>query len=288
MRKLVSVVTGLFLIIMLAACNQTAEPVAKKDNNTKDQKQTEEKSEKISELTLAEVFEKATAASEELKSFGLRMDLEQEITGPETVNVKSTVDAKATQNPMALHQKMKMTVPDTAEQMETEMYLTPEGIYMFAPTGEGWMKFPTEMAEELMQSTPQQSNPIGELKKLEKYVDDFKFEQDDNSYILTLKASGDKFNELINESIEQALQEMSQEVMASQDLNIKSIEYEIYIDKETFYPSKLNMKMDMDITAEGETISLKQIISGEYMDYNQIGEITIPQEIVDTAIEMEM
>ncbi len=76
--------------------------------------------------------------------------------------------------------------------------------------------------------------------------------------------------------------------MASQDLNIKNIEYEIYIDKETFYPSKLNMNMDMDITVEGETISLKQIISGEYLDYNQIGEITVPQEIVDTAFEMEM
>lgn len=282
MRKMISVVTGLMLALMLAACNQTAEPVVKKDDQKK------KTSDKVSELTLAEVFTNATTASEGLKSFGLKMDLEQQISGPETMTVKSTVEAQATQNPIALHQKMKMEVPGTSEQIETEMYFTPEGIYMFDPAGEGWMKFPTEMAEQLMQGTPQQSNPVEELKKLQKYVDDFQFEQDDHFYILKLKASGDKFNELINESMEQALPEMSQEALASQDLNIKSIEYEIYIDKKTFYPSKLNMKMDMDISAEGETVSLFQIVSGEYTDYNQIGEIIVPQKILDTALEMEM
>lgn len=289
MKKTLAFLLGVLLMMMLVACNQKAEPVGTNDDNSNNESnQVGETNEVISELTLGEVLEKATSASESLKSFGMKMDLEQQMSGAETMNIKSVIDMKASQEPLAIYQNITMEVQGTSEIIESEMYLTEDGIYMYEQTGEGWMKFPTEMSEVLTQSTPQQSNPAEELKKLQEYVDDFTFEQDGSFYILKLSASGEKFNKLINETLQQSLPEMTEAITASQDMKINKIEYEIWIDKKTYYPSKLAMNMDMNITDAGQTVSLKQTMKGEYTEHNNIGEITIPQEILDSAIEMEL
>lgn len=42
------------------------------------------------------------------------------------------------------------------------------------------------------------------------------------------------------------------------------------------------------MTAEGETINVKQQMFGEYSKHNEVGEITVPQEVLDSAAEMDM
>lgn len=281
-------------MLMLAACNQTAEPVdsneeVTKTDETQVQEETQDEEETVSELTLSEVLERSTAASDSLDSFAVQMDLQQEMSGVENLSISSVIDMKAVTKPMAIHQKMNMEVPGSSEQVETELYFTEEGIYMLQPMGEGWMKLPTELSDQVMQSSPQQSNPAEELKKLQKFVDDFTFEQDESSYILTLSASGDKFQEFIDDAIQQSLTpEMTEGMDVTTDMKINKVDYQITIDKETFYPSTLNMNMDMDITVDGETIHLVQKMNGKYTEYNQINEIIVPQEVIDSATEINM
>lgn len=276
MKKTLSIFTGFLLILLLAACNQTAEPVYEKDTI------------EDSDLTLSEVLEKSTAASAELKNFAAKMDIEQEMSGAETMTIKSSLDMKASQNPMAFYQKMKMELPGSSESVETEMYFTEEGIYMLQPMGEGWVKFPTEMEDMIMQTTAQQPNPAEELERLKEFMDDFTFEQDGKFFILKLSASGDKFKELIDETLQETLPEMAGDMDAALDMNINSVEYEIWVHKDTFFPGKMNVSMDMDMSAEGETVNIKQRMNGEYTDHNKVGEITIPQEIIDSALDMGM
>lgn len=294
MKKTLSLLVGIVIMLMLAACNQTAEPVDTNEEVTETdatqvEEETQDEEETVSELTLSEVLERSTAASDSLDSFAVQMDLQQEMSGVENLSISSVIDMKAVTKPMAIHQKMNMEVPGSSEQVETELYFTEDGIYMLQPMGEGWMKLPTELSDQVMQSSPQQSNPAEELKKLQKFVDDFTFEQDENSYILTLSASGDKFQEFIDDAIQQSLTpEMTEGMDVTSDMKINKVDYQITIDKETFYPSTLNMNMDMDITVDGETIHLVQKMNGKYTEYNQINEITVPQEVIDSAAEINM
>lgn len=276
MKKTLSILTGFLLILLLAACNQTAEPVNEKETL------------EDSDLTLSEVLEKSTAASAELKNFAAKMEIEQEMSGAETMTIKSSIDMKASQNPIAFYQKMNMELPGSTESFETEMYFTEEGIYMFEPMDGGWMKFPTEMADMIMQTTAQQPNPAEELERLKKFMDDFTFEQDEKFFILKLSASGDKFKELIDETLQETLPELTGDMNTALDMNINSVEYEIWVYKDTFFPGKMNISMDMDMSAEGETVNVKQRMNGEYTDHNKVGEITIPQEILDSALDMGM
>lgn len=283
MKKSLSILIGLLLVFMLAACNQTATPVNNATNNNE-----ESSKEKQSELTLEEVLEKSTAASENLKSFSVKMDMNQTISSSldeMNMDTHSVIDMDVVMDPMTFYQKMTMTMGE--EKVEMESYFSEEGMFFYEPSGGQWMKFPQEMADMFLQMAGEQQNPGDELKKLQKFVDDFTFEQDDKNFILKLKAAGEKFNDFIKET---AMESMPAEMAGEElfnNMNIKSVDYEIVVDKETFNPVSLIMDMDMDMTIEDETINLKQKVNAQYLNLNKIDAITVPQEVIDSAVEMD-
>lgn len=294
MKKSLSILAGFFLIFILAACNQTAEPVDEPEKNneeTEATEKTEEKAEeKVSELTLEEVMNKSTEASVDLKSFSVKMDLTQDMSDQGDLNVQtnSVIDMNIVTEPMAFYQKMNMSMGEESESFETESYFSEAGMFFYEPSTSQWMKFPQEMTDTFLQMSGTQSNPGEELKKLQQFVEDFTFEQDTNNYILKLKASGEKFNEFIKET---AAQQLPPEISAEEalsDMKINAVDYEILIDKKTFYPVALNMDMDLEMTIDGQTIAMKQKMNGQYSNYNSIETITVPQEIIDSAVEMDM
>ncbi|WP_367949306.1 DUF6612 family protein [Bacillus sp. FJAT-29790] len=283
LKKTLSVLTGFLMIFMLAACNQTAKPVNQSDKETT--------AEKPSDLTLEEVLDKSTKASESLKGFSIKLDMTQNMSSDQEeqdLNTKSVIDMNIVTEPMAFYQKMTMSVEGSEEKFETESYFTEEGMFFFDAAGAQWMKFPKEMSDSLLQMSAQQTNPGEELKKLQKFVDDFTFKQDQKNYILKLEASGEKFNDFIKETAVGAMPpEMAQDELLN-NMKINSMEYEILVDKETFYPVSLNMVIDMEITVENQTIVMKQKMHGQYSNHNKVEIISVPKEVIDTAVEMNI
>ncbi|KAF0816402.1 hypothetical protein KIS4809_4799 [Bacillus sp. ZZV12-4809] len=289
MKKSLAILASFFMIFMLAACNETAKPANGSSAGTeKEETNTEESS----EMTLEEVLKKSTEASQELKSFSVKMNMNQEMSSGaegENMNIDSVIDMDVTTDPMAFYQKMAMSMAGAEESFDMESYFNEDGMFLYDAAGKQWMKFPKEMSDDLLQMSSQQTNPGEELKKLQEFVDDFTFEQDEKSFILKLKADGEKFNDFVKETAAETLPpEMAANGEMLENMNIKGVEYEIVIDKETFYPNVLNMVMDMEITAEGQKITMKQNMNGEYSNYNKVEAISVPQEVLDSAVEMEM
>lgn len=283
MKKGLSILLGFFFVLMLTACNSSAETMNNEDGAS---------NEKKSDLTLEQVFEKTTEASKELKSFKVKMDLKQEISSDQdeagNVNFDSTLEMDVIQDPMAFYQKMSTKTPGTEQIMEIESYFTKDGMYYYDPTSQTWMKFPSDMMDQVVQLSNQQTNPAAEIENLKKFVDDFKFQQDDKSYILLLNASGEKFTDFLKETIEQTLPEgMANSTEAIESMKINKMDYEIHIDKETFYPTVLNLNMEMEMSAEGQKITIAQDVKGQYVEHNHIDEIKIPQEVIEGAVEAQ-
>ncbi|WP_275695467.1 DUF6612 family protein [Ferdinandcohnia quinoae] len=291
MKKGLWIIFGLLFVLMLAGCNTKAEPVNKQEEPTKKQEKAVEKEE--AELTLGEVFEKVTEASKELNSFKVKMDMKQNISSDQdasaNMDINTTLEMDFVQDPMAFYQKMSMKMPELEEDMEMEIYFTKDGMYYYDPTSQMWMKFPSEMMEQLVQLSDQQTNPAAEIEKLKSFVDDFKFQQDDNNYILLLNASGDKFTDFLKETIQETLPEgMADSAEVFENMKINKMNYEIHIDKKTFYPTILNLSMDMEMSAEGQTVKIAQDIKSQYVEHNHIKEITVPQEVIEGAVESGM
>lgn len=268
---------------MLAACNSSAGTVNNEDGTSSAEK---------SDLTLEQVFEKTTEASKELNSFKVNMDLNQVINSDQdeaaNVTLESTLEMDVVQDPMAFYQKISTKIPGTEQVMDVESYFSKDGMYYYEPTSQTWMKFPSEMMEQLVQISNQQTNPAAEIENLKRFVDDFTFQQDDKSYILVLNASGEKFTDFLKETVEQTLPEgMANSAEAIESMKINHMDYEIHIDKETYYPTVLNLNMEMEMSAEGQKVTIAQDMKGRYVDHNHLDEIEIPQDIIEGAVEAQ-
>lgn len=266
------------LTFALAACNETATPANKEVKET-------------SEMTLEEVYNKSLAVSEELKSVSAKVNLQQKMNIPSedaNVDINAVMDMDIVVEPMQMYQKgttsMKTEDGSMNESMDSEMYFNGTEFYMYEGTGQQWMKLPVDAIGDIMAQT-NSANPANSLAEIEEYIKDFKFEQDDKSYILTLNSSGDKFNDLVQAQIDETIQSMAQAGEDVQlDVKINSISYLIHIDKQSFQTTKMDVNVDMDMEAEGESINMKQDMKTDFSNFNGVDKIEIPQEVIDSAI----
>ena len=134
------------------------------------------------------------------------------------------------------------------------------------------------------------ANPSLDMNMFKEFAEDFKFEQTDDEYILTLSASGDKFSELFKkvaaDNMPAGLEMDEQQAEVLENLEVKSLEYEIFIDKKTFYTNAFNMKMDMTMKVEGEEMHIDQKVKADISKINEIKTIKVPQEVIDNAIDI--
>jgi len=267
----------------MAACNQTAGSV-NGDNDNKG-KETQNKS----DLTLTEVFEKSGDAMNGLESYAAVMNMTQkmEMAG-ESMDIGSKTDMQYIVDPLTLHQKIEIDMGEENQIQAMEAYLTEDGFFMYEPSQDMWLKLPEEFVDQVLNLQEGQQNPADQLKQLETFIDDFKFTQDDSQYILTLKADGEKFNEFLKETMLSAMPEglpLDDELFGNMTFN--EVEYEIFIDKKSFYTTQLNMTMDMDTDVEGQTMKMKQKMNAVYSNFNGIDSIQVPEEALENAQDID-
>lgn len=278
MKKWTALLSIATLTLGLAACNETATPVQEKEVT------------ETSKLTLQEVYDKSMKVSEELKSVKGTIDMNQTMTMPSeemTLDIKSVLDMEYILEPMQMHQKgttTMMGIGEGGESQETEMetYITEDAMYVYEGTTAQWMKFPQEMVDQIM-SSANQTDPATQLQPLQEYLEQVEFEQDDDTYILTLKGSGEEFTALVKDQVDEALQNLTAGENINLDFTINSVDYVVHIDKESYQTTKLDTVIDMDMTMEGETMNLKMDAKTDFSKFNEIGEIVVPQEIIDSA-----
>lgn len=278
MKKWTVLLSIATLTLGLAACNETATPVTDKEVT------------ETSKLTLQEVYDKSMKVSEELKSVKGTVDMKQTMNIPSegmSMDINSVLDMEYIIEPMQMHQKGTITmmgIGEGGEPQETEMetYITEDGMYIYEGTTAQWMKFPQDMVDIMTEST-QQTDPSTQLQPLQAYLDKVEFEQDDENYILTLEGSGDEFTSLVQDQVDEALQSLPTEENVNLEFTINSVDYLVHIDKESFQTNNLDMVIDMDMTMDGETINMKMDVKTVFSKFNEIENIVVPQEIMDSA-----
>lgn len=122
------------------------------------------------------------------------------------------------------------------------------------------------------------------LSELESFIEDFTFKQNEDEFILTLDADDEKFNTLVQQELTSGSVEMND----IKDIEINGVEYEIFVDKKTYLPNQMNILMNINMSADGQKVTLKQDIDTAYSDYNSIDTISIPEEALKEAVELEM
>src|SRR5690625_2749324 len=245
------------MVIVLAACNDTAEPTEGKSEEAENEEQAQDQ-EQEEELTADEVYEKALEASEKMESAEVKMDMQQQIEagdGSGSMTTDSNFDTEMTMDPLAMHMegvtKMEMEGGDEdMPEMDMEIYMVEEAMYLYREQIGDWIKMEgasMDATEEVAGQEPDQSQQL-EMDK--DYMDDMDVEENDEAFMLKLDADGEKFNDLMKEMIEEnmpeeLLEQMGEEGQEALDnMTINGMSMEYTIDKETYDIN--SMKMDMD------------------------------------------
>ncbi|WP_139364909.1 DUF6612 family protein [Sutcliffiella halmapala] len=286
---------GFLAVMLLTACGNATNGNVQENEKKTDSTENEVESEVSTEphaLTADEVLKKSTEVMAQLTSYSMEMTANQEISmgGEDPLNMVTTTNTDMTINPLVMYQVTTMEDADSLMgSMETESYFSPEGIFFFDGMAAQWFKMPSEFAAEISALSEIQTNPAEQLEMLKAFSDDMTMKEENDVYVLNIEGSGEQYNEMISMfsgMIGDDMGAMMQEMLSMMTIN--QLNYEVHVNKETFYQTKVVVMMDMEMDLEGEKMVSVQTMESTFSNFNEVSEIIIPQEVLDNAEEISL
>ncbi|MCG1020397.1 DUF6612 family protein [Sutcliffiella horikoshii] len=309
MKSLKMMLVGILAVMLLTACGNTSNGVngnvegnaeaeettnEQTTNSTTDVEEVDatEETEEVETLTAEDVLQKSTEAMAELSSYSMEMVSDQEISmaGEDTIKMVTTTTTDMSLNPMAMYQVTSIEDADgMMESMDNESYFSEAGFFVYDSMAGQWFKMPEEFTAELNAMSEMQTNPAEQLEMLKAYSDDMTMTEEDGHYVLNFEGSGEQFNEMagmIGGMMGDDMGGMMEEMLSMMTVN--QLSYIVHVDKETFYQTKVLVNMDMEMDIEGEKVSSIQSVDSTLSNFDEVGEITVPQDVIDNAQEITM
>lgn len=289
MKKWMAALGAGTVAIGLGACGDAEAPTT--DEGVEPEQQAPEETRSASEI-----YEEALEAAEQTESVRAHSLTEQQMKmQPDGMEIDMTVDSELemTYEPQAFHQTGETSIVsediDNTNPILSEMYLTEQGLYMHETSVDMWLKMPEEMHEDMKAIAGQQSaDPARQLEELGEFREDFMLEETEDAYVLTLDASGEEFQQLMDEQLQKTLGQMEIEApLSPEDLEVHSVNYVITLDKETYLADRMQVDMALDVNVRGEMMAIESQMQVDYSDYDKVGPIEIPPEVLEQAQEIE-
>ncbi|MFB1051422.1 DUF6612 family protein [Paraliobacillus sp. JSM ZJ581] len=241
-----------------------------------------------------DLFNKAVEANEKIENLEVDMVINQQVSGdniPSDVseeNSKSldgvfptttTSTTKLQIEPLVLHQTIQvMGTP-------IEMYYSEQGLFTQKMNEDTWYKIDSDELGLLSQRMDEirSQTPDKQLDNFKEYLDEFSYEEHEDRYVLHLNASDLNIEKLLREQLGTSMLEelFTDEMMEA--IAINQLNYEITLDKSTYYVSSISTELDMTITDNGEETSISQKIDRTYTKYNELEDLKVPEEIITDA-----
>src|SRR5699024_9860057 len=105
-------------------------------------------------------------------------------------------------------------------EMDMEIYMVDGVMYLYSEQIGDWIKMEGASMDAIEEMAGQQPDPSEQLEMVKDYTADMDFEEKDNEYILNLDTDGDKFNDLMQEMIEENMPEELFEQMGEEEQEI--------------------------------------------------------------------
>lgn len=282
MKKWTSIAVGLLAAISITACgnNSAAPQEAAPAADTGAATQAE------ALPTAKELIEKVTTEGANLKSFHMQSNVNQDMkitAGENTQDQKlnMTIGMDYVGEPLGVYSEIVTEMPGVAEKTTMKQYITEKAAYM--ENAGTWMKLPDAAITELVEQMKAQGNPEEQLKQLSSILDEVKVSEKDGQYFMEAKISGDNVKSLAEQFLNQSGAADEQVTAMLQQMNLNSMEVSYLIDKKTYFPISSTIKMQMDMSMEGQSLDMSMAMDATFSKHNAVDSITIPQEVIDSA-----
>lgn len=203
--------------------------------------------------------------------------------GDNAQDTDMTTKSKFIKEPLMMHQEVQMKTAQGDQKIE--QYVTKDGFY--SQVNGQWMKMPATMGEQVLAAMQQSANPEKQLEQFKALTEKTKITEEGDSYLLSAEVSGDDVKELAKSYMNQGGSADPQMAAMMEQMNIKSMNIAYAVDKKTYFPTRTDVTMVMDMTSNDQTISIDMDMKATISDHNKVDEIKVPQEALD-AKEVEM
>ncbi|QHS23097.1 hypothetical protein GWK91_09110 [Virgibacillus sp. MSP4-1] len=232
-----------------------------------------------------DIFQQALKESENLQSFQVDMKMEQKIKMSDmnqALPMNMTSKTKVQTDPEAMYQETDLMG------QKVKVYYVNDEFYLKPSDEEKWMKAPQEVVDQINQLTQSQHSPNEQLSQLETFVDELNMEEKKNHYVFSITASGDKMKSYVLKQLRQnELPDQQITEKQLQNMTIHDVEISLEVDKETYYPQTYSMSMKTNSKQNGKTAKTETAIDAAYSQFNQIGEIKLPENVKNNAEKLK-
>ncbi|MRH44496.1 hypothetical protein GH741_17770 [Aquibacillus halophilus] len=256
---------------------------AAEEDTTEDEKESsDDEGDLVDALDVKSILKKSAEAMAEVTSFkGISKFIDDStFNGVEEKSESTFTMEIILSDPAVMYAKASSVLSET-EEGDMEMYMKDGTLYINSE--ENWFSMPTDSGYG---SLYEQYN-MYEEEQIEAYVnqsDSFEVIDNGDHYLLSFAGNNEEYKNVVMGSSFGATSELFKEHY--ENMKINSGTYEVSIDKETFYMTEYKYEYDSETT--GELGAITQYSKGTYSlsDFNSIGEITVPEEVIENAQSM--
>ncbi|WP_042475496.1 DUF6612 family protein [Bacillus ndiopicus] len=251
---------------------------------------------KTPEIALTEIFTKALEKQDNLQSYTTIVSATQAITMEDGTNVemKSKLQADQIMEPYQFFVDSEAIATElesgeSEEVLNLKMYLTAdENLYLYEGSEDEWLQMPKgPELNEMLDAFGLNINTIEQLKILEKYAEDFTYEENGEKYILTLKGDSEKLAQLSREQLALTISDANPNSAELRSTKFEDAFYQVVIDKSTFDVKKIQLDWLMKPKVQDDEMTVDQKTTIVFENINAVSTITVPQEVIDNAHSFE-
>ncbi|MDF2669974.1 MAG: hypothetical protein K0R67_2280 [Paenibacillus sp.] len=294
MKKWTVMVSTVISLMVIAGCGNSTDTVKEENTgniaNTGNTGATPSKVDKGEPKenvpTVEELIKKTIEASQSLKSYSMDIQMDQNMSTEANGNLQEqkinmTIKTDMIKEPLTMYQEIKMNIPGMPQAQETKQYITQEGLFTQAQGK--WIKLPDEANNQLLSSLNGQGSPEKQLEHFNTISKDTKVSEEGNNYVLKATVSGDSVKELAKQLMNSSGSANPElETMMGQ-MNITHLKLTYVIQKKEYLPVRMNVEMIMDMKQDTNKIAMDMKMDSAFSKYNEIKEIKVPQEVLDSA-----
>ncbi|MDQ0298260.1 hypothetical protein J2S78_000668 [Salibacterium salarium] len=295
----------LLLTTFSTGCMSEAETENEENGETEVPSETEEEPDESEEndeeektVQADDVLQQSINEMEDIKSYTIDTNMNQHIQLNKEASLENIYRSSTEVNldPVRYHESSTIEKTET-DPMETnsslvglERYFTDEGFYIFDSTEGHWTQFPNQFTQDFQSYDNSFENPEHILEMIETYNNEIEVKEGNRHYQLIFHGDNDQSQQIALQMIGMVNTDFSETMEDMMYMTeIADLEYELQIDKETFYAKKLKMNLTMNMNSDdGESYESNHVIVSHYSDVAETDEVTVPSHILDQAEEMEL
>ena len=211
-----------------------------------------------------EVLQKNVEATNSIKSGRKVINAKVEVEGGQPIEY--IVDSSLIKEPLA----MKTILESKEDNIKITTFIKDGVMYTSYPEDNSWLKL--DISEKDMNKFKIILNDSIEIYKvLKDNLDKISIKEDGGNYIISITKNSDFINEYIKNS-------MSNTMGPNTDLKANNATLEYIIDKETYFTKSLVLTFDAEVQGQ----KLKAKTETTFSNINSVGEITVPEEALNS------